>query len=293
MTQVLFNGLIQGVVFGVVGVAFSLVFATTGVFYIALGGIFVVAPYVALSIDSAGAGWALALLGPGVIGAVVGVASEELIHWPLVRRRAPSDVHLIASLGAFLALEQAAILYWGSGVRVLWDSGLPLEIFGEVRITLGQLLSVVVGASGIALLFFCLARTDLGLQLRALSSNAVLLSTLGRDIRMLRRVVFALSGTMVALMSVAVAADVGFDPNTGMSTILVGIAATIVAGRGAFGLAAVVGVLFGLLRAVTSWGLSSGWEDAVTFAVLALSMLALPGGLQGGSLRSTRVEDRA
>lgn len=294
MLQSLLNGTIQGLLFAVLGIAFSLVYSTTRVFHIALGATFSLVPYLLLGSLHSGFHWALGGLFALLVAAALGIGAEEFIHWPLVRRRAPDEVHFISSLGAFLLIGPITVLIWGNDPKVFRTGIDAIFEFDGLRVTGGQAIGVVVASVGLAGTFAWLRWTEVGLQFRALASNPLLLSILGRDIRGLRRAVFGLSGGLVAAVALAIGRDVGFDPNTGMKSVLVGVAATIVGGRGSFAGAAIAGVLLGILRAQIVWHFSARWEEAATFLVLAAFLLAVPGGLKGlGPSRKNRVEEIA
>lgn len=292
MVQALINGVIQGLFFAVVGVAFSLVYATTRVFYLALGATYTIAPYVLLGATHAGLPWFLGVVCALLMGVTLGLAVEELIHWPLDRRLAPAEVHLIASLGAFLVVVQVAVLIWGNDAQVL-RAGIDIVYqFEGIRVTRGQAIGAAAGLATLILTFMWLRWTDLGLQFRAMASNPLLLATLGCDIRRLRRTVFGLSGAMTSLVAVAAARDVGFDPNVGMRVVLVGVAATILGGHASFAGTALAGLLLGVIRAQVVWHMSARWEDATTFVLLAVFLLLIPGGLRSlAAGRAMRIED--
>ncbi len=290
MAQTLLNGLIQGLLFAVVGVAFSLVYATTRVFYLALGATFTLAPYVLLACLNAGVPAALGILLAVLAAACLGLVSEEFIHWPLERRRAPNEIHFIASLGAFLVVGQFVVLVWGNDAQALRIGIDTVYQLGGLRVTEGQTIAGLLAALLLTGTFACLRWSNFGLQFRAMASNSSLLATLGRDIRKLRYAVFALSGALVAAVALVAARDVGFDPNVGMSTVLIGVAATIVGGRGSFWGAAVAGLILGTVRAQVAWHSSTRWEDAATFVLLAMFLLLSPGGLSRLTGARTRIE---
>ncbi len=287
--QVVLNGVVQGLLFAVMGVAFSLVYSTTRTFHVALGGIFALAPYVLLASNEAGLVWGGGIILATGIACLVGVACEELMHWPLLRKGAPPEIHLIASLGALLVIVQVVVLVWGPDAQVL-NTGEPQSlVFGEIRFTWAQVCGAAAAAVSLAVFFLWLQRSPLGLQFRAMSDNAVLLSLLGRDVRRLRRLVFALSAALAALAALAAAHDVGFDPHGGLKAVLTGVAAAIIGGRGSLGGAALVGFGLGVIRNEVVWIASSQWEEAITFILLALVLFARPEGLFG---RSLRLEER-
>jgi branched-chain amino acid transport system permease protein len=291
LVQTFLNGIVQGLLFAVLGIAFSLVYATTRVFHLALGATFALAPYLLQACLRAGLPWWVGVSAALVAAVVLGWAAEDLIHWPLESQRAPGEIHLIASLGLFLIVIQTIVLAWGSDAQVVAAGIDIVNAFGPVRLTTGQLIGLAGSLFLLTATFAWLRWSDLGLQFRAMASNATLLATLGRNVRGLRRGAFALSGALAAAIAILSARDVGFDANVGMRSVLVGIAATIVGGRGSFFGAALAGLLFGILRAQVVWHSSARWEDAATFLVLALFLLLFPAGLVSIRRGRTRVED--
>lgn len=288
--QILFNGAIQGLLFALMAMSFSLVYGTTRTFHVALGGIFTLSPYVLWACLGAGFGWPAGLVVAVIVACAVGLLCEELIHWPLARKAAPPDIHLIASLGALLVIVQVVIIIWGADSQFFQLRIAQVVEFAGIRLTYPQVAVAIASSGVIAGFFFWLARSAIGLQFRAMADNPVLLSLLGRNVRRLRRMIFIGSAGLAALAAIGTAHDVGFDPHGGLKAVLVGMAATIIGGRTSIAGAAMVGFGLGVMRQLVVWYTSAQWEDALTFVLLALVLFAKPEGLFGGKLR---LEERA
>ncbi len=286
--QILINGLLQGFLFGALGLAFALVYRTTKVFHVALGGIGALAPYVALS--AMGVSAPLAIVLAILVAVVIGLLVEESIHWPFARRRAPAEIHLIGSLGAYLVIVQCIALIWGNETRVLRVGVDTTWTMAGVTVAQAQLLGPVLTLAASAALFGWLNGASRGLELRALADNPVLVALLGRNVRALRRWVFGLSGALATVAAVAQAWDVGFDPHMGLKTVLLGMVAMIIGGSGSFIGPFIGGVLLGVLRAEVVWFGSARWEEAVTFALLGVFLFFRP---QGIFARRVRLEESA
>lgn len=290
MLQILLNGVIQGSLFALLGLAFSMVHSATRVFHLALGAVFTVAPYLALLGMTHGIPWPAAVLGALIVSAILGATCEAVVHWPLERARASADVHFVSSLGAFLVIVQAVALIWGSEPHVL-RSGMDLVYeFAGLRLTRGQILEFGLCTACLASVAVWLWRSETGLGFRALASNPVLMSVLGANIRRLRLQIFAVSGILTGICALLTSFDVGFDADTGMRAVLIAVAASIVGGRTSLIGVVAAGLLFGVLQAAVVWYTSARWVDAATFAVLAAVLLFLPRGLAGIG-RTTRLEE--
>ena len=249
------------------------------------------APYAFSVLRDRGQPWPLAALETVAVIAALSVLSEEWIHWPLNRSHSPQEVHFISSLGAFLVVVQGVVLIWGNDPRFINGGGITAYTIGSLRVTQGQVAGACAAGFCLALLFVWLRLTEAGLIWRALADNAELLSVLGRDVRTTRRAVFAVSGALACIVSLTSALDVGYDPQVGMRVVLVGLAATIIGGRGAFAWIALAGCALGIMRTVVSWFLSSRWEDPATMLLMAVALLALPGGLRTLTGSHRRLED--
>ncbi|MCX8490638.1 MAG: branched-chain amino acid ABC transporter permease [Cyclobacteriaceae bacterium] len=288
--QIFINGVLQGILLGAIGVSFALVYRTTKVFHIAMGGCLALAPYVALA--GLGAGlpvWLSVMLATTLI-VLVGIVIEELIHWPLVRKSAPSEVHLIASLGVYLIIVQCIAIIWGNETQVLRKGGDSVWVIDDVTLAWTQVLGPVLALITLLALFVWLNRANRGIELRALADNPVLVALLGRNVRALRRWVFGLSGGLVAVAAMAQAWDVGFDPHIGLKAVLLGMVAMIIGGTGSFAGPFLGGILLGVLRAEVVWFGSARWEEAVTFTLLGLFLFFRP---QGMFSRKVRLEEGA
>lgn len=221
------------------------------------------------------------------ISAMIGIAIEETIHWPLERKRAPSEVHLIASLGAYLVLVQCIALIWGNETRVLRAGVDATWSWGDLTLAHAQVLGPALTLIVVAGLFAWLAGANRGIELRALADNHILTALLGRNVRALRRWVFGLSGALAAVAALSQAWDVGFDPHIGLKAVLLGMVAMIIGGTRSYIGPFIGGLLLGVLRAEVVWFGSARWEEAVTFVLLALFLFFRP---QGIFARQTRLE---
>jgi branched-subunit amino acid ABC-type transport system permease component len=225
------------------------------------------------------------------VGLALGLACELWIHWPLERRHASHDIHLIASLGSFMVLAHLAALGWGPDAQLTEAPSVVVALPAGLRVTEAQALAVVIAMATLVGTALLLRKALIGLEIRALGLDARLLSVLGRDVRWLRASCFALAGALGALGSLLVARDVGFSPHTGMRTVLVAVAATVIGGR--YSLEGIVAgaLVIGLVRGLVGWFLANRFEDAATFGLLALCMALKPEGLAGLFGGPRRVEE--
>lgn len=284
--QVLLNGTISGMTLAVLALAFMVVYLPCRVFYLALAGIYALAPYLSLACMRQGFPLWASVLVPAGAGVLVSVMCELANHAPLERKQASPGAHLISSLGLYLVILQVVAMIWGNETQVL-RSGVDTvyRLGGMVMLTRAQVL-----AGGVSLVLLCLFYgwlrfSNLGLQLRAMADNPVQLALHGYNIRRLRLIAFAISGFLASVSALLVANDVGFDPHGGLPALLLAIVAVIIGGNTSFLAPVLGGVLLGVIRASAVWHLSARWQDAVAFLLLALFLFFRPQGILGRKLR--------
>ncbi|MEI8197455.1 MAG: branched-chain amino acid ABC transporter permease, partial [Phycisphaerae bacterium] len=197
-----------------------------------------------------------------------------------------AGAHLISSLGLYLILVQFVAIVWGNETQVL-RSGVDTvyRLRETILLTRAQALA---GCGSLVLLmsFYCWLRfSNLGLQFRAMADNSVQLALHGYNIRRLRLLAFAVAGFLASISALAVAFDVGFDPQGGLSVLLLAIVAVIIGGKTSFLAPVLGGLLLGIIRALAVWHMSARWQDAVAFLLLALFLLLRPHGILGRKLR--------
>ena len=277
--QIFINGLITGLTIAVMALAFTVVYLPTHIFYIALAGIYAIAPF--LTWMSLQWGWAWywsAMLSLGM-GILLSLVCEWLNHAPLDRKMASSGAHLVSSLGLYIMMVQAIAIIWGNETKVL-RMGLDATytIAGAI-ITQAQVIAAIASVVVLGIFYVWLQFSQLGLQFRALADNRKEFMLKGYNSRALRLIAFGISGFLGSLSGLLVAYDIGFDPQGGLSALLLAVVATIIGGRQSFLGAALGGVLLGILRSQVVWFLSARWQQAATFLLLAIFLFLRPQGI--------------
>jgi branched-chain amino acid transport system permease protein len=283
--QFFINGIVTGLNIAVLSLAFSAVYLSTRIFHVALGGVYVLVPFVAWAALQHHLGWMISISLALVSGVILSLSCEWLNHRWLEKKQVGSGAHTISSLGIYLVVVQSVALIWGNDPKVLRDGLDRMVQIGTAAMTLSQIVTAIASASVIALFYAWLYQSNHGLQFRAMSGNPKELALRGYNIDQLRLLAFGLSGLLCAVSSLLFAYDVGFDPNAGLITALLAIVAFVVGGQNSFVGATLGGICLGILRSSTVWFLSSTWQDAITFLVLVAFLIARPHGILGKRAR--------
>jgi len=185
---------------------------------------------------------------------VVGVAVELVALRRLYERDHLDQV--LATFGLILFFNELAAMLWG---RAALYTNIPEYLSGHIdllpglRYPLYRAVIIAVGLAVAALLWFVVARTRLGMLIRAGASNRAMVAALGVNIRVLYTLVFGFGAALAGLAGLMAGPIYVVQPGMG-ELILIEVLVVIVIGgigsiRGALAGALIVGMVDTLGRA--------------------------------------------
>ena len=237
------NGLQFGLMLFLLAAGLTLVFGIMDMINLAHGSLYMVGAYLIATAAAATGSFWIGLLA-GVAGtAVVGMLLEVTVLRRLYRRD-----HLSQVLGTF-----AILLMANEGVRMLWGSqpialNPPASLAGPVELLPGfsypayRLLIIGVGLAVAALLYVGVARTRLGMQVRAGASNREMARAMGVDVRRLFTAVFGVGAALCAVAGGMLGPLLAVQVGMGESILILAFVVIVIGGIGS-----IRGALFGAL----------------------------------------------
>jgi branched-chain amino acid transport system permease protein len=250
----LLNGVQLGVTLFLMAAGLTLVLGIMNLVNLAHGSLYMVGAYLTLAASqwtgSYVAGVVLGLAGTLVIGMIVEVAALRALY-----DRDHLD-QVLATFGLILFFNELVAILWG---RASLYAQLPPWLRGHVELFAGstyplyRLAVIGVGLSVAVLLWYVVARTRLGMLIRAGASNRAMVAALGVNIRLLYTVVFGFGAALAGLAGMMAGPIYSVQPGMG-ELILIQVFVVIVIGgigsvRGALVGALIVGVVDTLGRA--------------------------------------------
>lgn len=279
--QLAVNGVIAGCTYALIALGFTIIYGTVRFFHFAHGAVVAIAAYAAWACMAyLGLPFALAAIIAVVAAGGLGVLMDRFVYRPLRQRKSPSLILLLASFGMFLVVQNILQFAFGSDIKVLREGTVSEghRMFGAV-ITSTQLWivasSVILALA--ALLF--LRRTGFGKAIRAVADDQVAASLVGINSERTISWAFFLGSALAGIAGILVALESNIYPAMGLNAAIKGIIAALIGGMGSIPGALLGGLLIGLAENVGVWGISSGWKDAISFAVLVAFLLFRPGGI--------------
>jgi branched-chain amino acid transport system permease protein len=285
--QFIVNGIITGLIYGVVSLGFALVYNTTRIFHIAYAAIYMMAPYLLLfCIKNLGLSVAISLIITVLVTILIGLCTDILVYTPLSSRNSSSNVIMVSSIGIMVVIINSIALLFGNETRVINSEISNSLHIGSVLVTHTQLLQFVISAFILTIFYIFLKFSGFGIKTRAYRDDNKLAAVMGMNTKVLKRSLFVLSSAFAASGSCLIAWDVGMDPYVGMPMLLNAVVALIIGGIGRFEAPVFGGLIIGIIQALVVYLTSARWQDAVTFTILILFLLLRPQGILGEKERS-------
>ena len=275
----LLNGVQLGIFLFLMAAGLTLVFGIMDMMNLAHGSLYMIGAYVAASVtiwsDSFLLGVAAAL--PAVL--LIGIAVEVIVLRTLYQRGHLDQV--LATFGLILFFNELTRLIWGAdGLSVPLSAFLnsSISLFG-LPYPMYRVMVIGVGLAVAAGLYFLVAKTRVGMLIRAGASNREMVGAMGVDIKLIFTLVFGLGATLAGLAGTMAgpifSANIGMGEDILILTLVVIVIGGIGSIRGAFVGAVLVGVIDVMGRSYldTFFKLFLHNEAAETAAPAVASML--------------------
>jgi branched-chain amino acid transport system permease protein len=283
MTQLLLfnvtNGLIIGAFYALMALGLSLILNLSNVINFAHGGFLVLGGYIAYTITPYVGFWGALVFAP-VLTAMVGIVVERV----LIRRVYGRDplYSLLLTFGLAFIFEDGTRFIWGAqGKPVTVPAILAQPLSSDLFFITGyRLFMVAMVVLAVALIFWMLRYTRLGIRIRAGTLDLETVSAMGINVGRLRSLNFAAGIYLAGLSGVLAAGQLGLEPTMGTGLLMPSFIAIIVGGVGSLPGTLIGGLLIGVASGVTAVRFPAA-SEAVIYMLMAVILLLRPRGLLG------------
>lgn len=242
------NGFQLGVLLFLLAAGLTLVFGIMDLVNLAHGSIYMVGAFLAATFvlwtDSFLLGIALALPTTLAVGVVLEIVALRTLY-----ARGHMD-QVLATFGLILFFNEAVRLVWGpAGLAI----PLPAFLDASVQLPLGivypayRMFIIAIGCLVAFGLYWLVARTRLGMLIRAGASNREMVGALGVDIRLLFTAVFGIGAMLAGLAGMLIAPINQAQVGMGEEILILAFVVIVIGGigsiRGAFIAALLIGVI--------------------------------------------------
>lgn len=243
----LLNGLQYGLLLFLVASGLTLIFGIMGIINLAHGSFYMVGAYLAWSLAEMTGSLTAAILLGVVLTVMLGVALE----WLLIRHFYDRDhlYQVLLTYGLILVFEEMRSIIWGDDVHGV---AVPALLAHSIPLTVNLSYPVYrLVISGVCLLlalgmYLLIARTRLGMMIRAGSSNRDMVQSLGINIKLIYTLIFALGVALAAFAGMIASPVSSVFPNMGGQVLIICFVVVVIGGIGSVKGALVASLLIGL-----------------------------------------------
>lgn len=274
------SGIAIGAVYGLLAMAFALIYKSTGLINFAVGEVAMVVAYMTWSMTAyTGTGTLSVLMTAIVCGAVVGLVVERLLIRPMMGE--PMFSLVMVTIGLAVILRSVVLLVWGVEMRPMGipQAGELVEAFG-FRMRWGQVLVIISMAVLMlgAWLFFRFSR--FGIAMRAVAADDRTALLMGVNTPRVQAIAWASSSAIAGLAGVCFAAVYELAPDTFVLG-LKAFPAAILGGLDSVLGATFGGIVVGVIENLTGGYVSSSMKEIAGFVLIVIVLMIKPSGLFG------------
>ena len=277
--QLMINGFLFGTMYGVAALGLSLILGTMEIIFLAQGNMIILAAYACfwlfslLSIDPY---LSIILIFP--VSVVLGIGLYQgLFRKVEGKGQFPS---LMIAFGMMILLENLMMVVWSPNTRAIRTSytAYGIAVLG-LRISFTRLMAFVLALLATCGVTLFLKKTLLGKAVRAATEDLTSATLMGIVTHRVNSITFAMGIGLAGIAGIAVATTYPFDPYSGFVFSIKAMIAMALGGMGNVLGALLGGIILGVIESLTSFLISGGWADAVSYTVFLLVLIFRPEGL--------------
>lgn len=247
IVEQILNGVQFGIMLFLMAAGLTLIFGVMGLINLAHGSLYMIGAFAAAAVASYTGSFILAVIAAMVAAAFAGALVEMVV----IRRLYDKD-HLDQVLATF-----ALILIFSEGTRWVFGSfplfldipdylSGPVTLPGGIQYPLYRLCLIGAGLLVAIGLGLVIAKTRIGIQIRAGENDREMIAALGVDITRLYTLVFALGAALAGLAGALVGAIQSVQVGMGEPVLILAFVVIVIGGIGSIKGALIASLLVGL-----------------------------------------------
>ncbi len=272
-------GVLVGVSYSLLAIAFSLIYAASGTINFATGEFAMLAAYICYTLLSnlhvpLLLAVILALLGLFLFGMVV-----ERVAFRRLYKLDPVLI-VITTIGISTMLKSLTLIVWGPYSASLppFLSPVPM-VLGPIILIPQNLALLAIGLATMLIFHLFMNHTRLGTAMRATAQNIKGASLVGINTARCVNLTWAIGSVVAGIAGILIAFAYNLSIEMGTLSGMKGFAAAIIGGFGNIQASALGGLVLGVTENLAGGMISYYYKDVVAFAFIVLVLLLRPAGL--------------
>ena len=284
--QVVFSGVAQGCIYGLIALGFVLIYKATETVTFAQGELMMLGAFAGLAcVTYMGWHFGVAVLVSLLVMACVGWLIERAVINPVLGQ--PAFAIVMLTIGVGYVARGLVTMVPNIGTET---HSLPVP-YADTSFKLGglvlgatQLVVMATTAVLCGLLYLLFKYSRVGIAMQATSQNQLAANYMGIPVKRLNSLVWALAAVVATVAGLLLAPITFVHANMGFIG-LKAFPAAVVGGFGSLPGAIVGGIIIGVVESLSGFWLPEGFKDVAAYVVVLLMLVFKPNGLFGDNLR--------
>lgn len=290
------NGILIGILYGVIAIGLTLIFSILGVVSFAHGQFYMIGGYVAFFVinESLGAGLhpLVGIIMSGLVTFAIGLIFELTLLRPMHQGKVerPGEYAILLTFGLAFFLEYSVLATVGANPRKV-DPYLDIGniTIGTITLPPSRVVAAGIGLLILIILLWFLNYTWVGKALRAVSQDKQAAAVVGINPLKMNSLAFGLGAMLAGLSGAALVQVLSWVPNISPLASIRSFVVIVLGGMGSLPGAMVGGVVIGIVESLgvgcfPDPGRALAYQQVFGLIIFAVVLLLKPTGLFGREL---------
>ncbi|MCG8382328.1 MAG: branched-chain amino acid ABC transporter permease [Gammaproteobacteria bacterium] len=274
------SGIAVGVLYGMLGMAYAVIYKSTGVVNFAQGEVMMLTAYTAYAIASLwDVGFWTLLISVTIIAIFVGLFIEFVFIRPMLGQEVFSIV--MVTIGLAVAIRAIVVMIWDAD-PIPFPSGLPGDVVSILGVGMydSQIYSIFVFLALVFAMWIFLRFSRIGIAMRATANLQTTALLMGINVKRVFAIAWGLSAMISAVAGIFIASVQDLMPDMWFSGMKA-FPAVIVGGLDSVFGAALGGIIIGLVENYAEGYIGFNLKEIAGFIVILIVLMIRPYGLFG------------
>ena len=288
LQDILITGLINGGVYALLAIGFSLIFGVARIVNIAHTAFYMLAAYCFYTLLVVAK---LDVIVSGIVAIVAVTALSVLCYKFIIEPvREHQAAVLIATIALATIFQELMQVSFGGNYLGIPSTIAGMFSIGGMSIPWQRVLIVVVAAVMLAITWAILYRTRLGLAIRATANDREVATLMGMNADRVAMASVAISVALAAVAGVVVAPVFVVDRRMWLAPLVTMLAIVVLGGLGSLKGSLIGALIIGYVEAITVYAVPAGayLKGAIALSIMIVVLLVRPEGLFGVAFEEER-----
>jgi branched-chain amino acid transport system permease protein len=286
--NIIITGLITGSMLALLAISFSLIFGVARIVNIAHTAFYMVAGYLIFSLTGKfGLNPVVGMMIAVVVVTVLGLLAYKFLIDPIREHEAAV---LIATIALAMIFQEAVMLIYTGDYRTVSALIEGYFVVTGVKVFYQQVLTFGMVLVLLALLWFLLMKTKLGLAIRSTAEDREVANLMGMNDSRLAMITMGISVALAGFTGAVLAPLTVLSPFMWMEPLIMMMAVVVLGGLGSIKGSFVAAYILGFTEALVVFMIPKGafLKGSVALTIMILVLLLRPEGLFGISFEEER-----